>query len=78
MPLIGLLVAVAGFALVHEPTGPHQLSDMGVGILILSLLCPIAGVVLGIVGMVRREPFRWLVVLGFLLSVGWAVSYFAG
>jgi len=77
MPLIGFLVAFVGFALIREPTGPHQLSGMGVVILILSLLCPIAGVVLGIIGMVRRERLRWLPVLGFVLSVGCAASYFA-
>jgi hypothetical protein len=77
MPLIGFLVAFVGFTLIHDPTGPHQLSGMGVVILILSLLCPIAGVVLGIIGMIRRERLRWLPVLGFVLSIGCAASYFA-
>ena len=77
MPLIGLFVAFVGFALIREPTGPHQLSGMGVVFLILSLLCPIAGVVLGIIGMVRRERLRWLPVLGLVLSIGCAASYFA-
>jgi hypothetical protein len=77
MPLIGFLVALVGFALIREPTGPHQLLGMGLVILILSLLCPIAGVVLGVIGMVRRERFRWLPVVGFVLSIGCAASYFA-
>ena len=77
MPLIGFLLAFVGFTLIHEPTGPHQLSGMGVVILILSVLCPISGVVLGIIGMVRRERLRWLPVLGFVLSIGCAASYFA-
>ena len=77
MPLIGFLVAFVGFTLIREPTGPHQLSGMGVAILILSLLCPVAGVVLGIMGMVRRERLRWLPVLGVVLSIGCAASYFA-
>jgi len=77
MPLVGFLVVFAGFALIREPTGPHQLSGTGVIILILSLLCPIAGVVLGIIGMVRRERLRWLPVVGFVLSIGCAASYFA-
>jgi hypothetical protein len=77
MPLIGFLVAFVGFALIREPTGPHQLSAIGVVILILSLLFPIAGLVLGIIGMVRRERLRWLPVLGFVLSIGGAASYFA-
>ena len=74
MPLIGLLVTFVGFALIHEPIGPHQLSGMGLVVLILSLFCPIAGVVLGIIGMVRRERFRWLPVLGFVFSIGCAAS----
>ena len=77
MPLIGYLVAFAGFALIHEPSSPHQISGMGVAVLFLSLLCPIAGVVLGIIGMVRRERLRWLPVLGFVLSLACTASYFA-
>ncbi len=77
MPLIGLLVAFVGFALIHEPTGPHQVSGMGLVIPILSLLCPVSGIVLAIIGMVRRERFRWLPVFGFVLSIGCAASYFA-
>lgn len=77
MPLIGLLVAFVGLAVIREPAGPQQLSGMGVVILILSLLCPIAGIVLGIIGMVRRERLRWLPVLGFVLNIGCAASYFA-
>lgn len=77
MPLVGLLVAYVGFALHHEPPGPHQLVGLGLAILILSLLCPVAGIVIGIVGMVRRERFRWLSPLGLVLSIGTAASYFA-
>ena len=77
MPLVGLLVAWLGFALNHEPSGPHQLAGAGLAILILSLLCPVAGIAIGIAGMVRRERFRWLPFLGFVLSVGTAASYFA-
>lgn len=77
MPLIGFLVAFAGFALIREPAGPHQLSGPGVVILALSLLCPIAGAVLGIFGVVRRERLRWLPLWGLVLSIGCAASYFA-
>jgi hypothetical protein len=77
MPIIGLLVAFVGFALIRTPTGPQQLSGAGAVVLILSLLCPIGGVVLGIIGMVRRERLRWLPVLWFVLSIGCAASYFA-
>jgi hypothetical protein len=77
MPPVGLLVAYVGFTLIHEPSGPHQLAGAGMAILILSLLCPVAGIGIGIAGLVRRERFRWLPVLGLLLNIVTAASYLA-
>ena len=77
MPLVGLLVGWVGFALNREPPGPHQLAGAGLAILILSLLCPVGGILVAIVGMVRRERFRWLPIVGLVLSIGTAASYFA-
>jgi len=67
LPLVGLLVADVGFALAR----------LSVAIFILSALCSIAGIGIGIAGLVRRERFRWLPILGLVLSTGTAVIYFA-
>jgi len=67
LPLVGLLVADVGFALAR----------LSVAIFILSALCSIAGIGIGIAGLVRRERFHWLPILGLMLSTGTAVIYFA-
>jgi hypothetical protein len=46
-------------------------------VVILSLLCSVSGVVVSIVGIRRRERFRWLPVFGLVWSIGWTLSYFA-
>jgi len=76
MPLVGLLAGFAGSAFIHDPPGPHQ-SGAVAAIVILSLLCAVSGMVIGIAGIVRRERFRWLPVFGLIWSVGWALSHFA-
>jgi len=76
MPIVGLLVGFAGSAFTHDPPSPHQ-SRVAAAIVILSLLCAVSGIAIGIGGIVRRERFRWLPVFGLIWSVGWALSYFA-
>ena len=76
MPLIGLLVGFLGSALIHEPSNMGQ-SPAAIFLVTLSLLCPVSGVVISIIGIVRRERFRWLPVFGLVWSIGWALSYFA-
>jgi len=72
LPLVGLLVGLVGSAFF----GPEQPAAVAV-IVSLSLLCPVSGVVISVIGMVRHERLRWLPVFGFVWSIGWALSYFA-
>jgi hypothetical protein len=76
MPLVGLALGFLGSAFIHEPSDPQRSGPVTV-VVILSFLCPVSGIVLSIIAILRRERFRWLPIFGLVWSIGWALSYFA-
>jgi hypothetical protein len=65
---LALLFAFLATALIEALVGraPH---GVGRAIVLLSLACSIAGMVLGIASLVRRERFPWLPAIGWVSTI---------
>jgi hypothetical protein len=75
MPPFGILISGLALWLLYDPKRPQESGVVGV-IILFSLFCAVSGIVIGIIGIVRRERFRWLPKFGLVWSIGWTLSHF--
>jgi len=66
MPAFAILIGFAGLAFLHAFAFVRDQPDWPVPI--IALLCLIAGTITGIMGISRKEPCRWLSVLGVVFN----------
>ncbi|MFA6271239.1 MAG: hypothetical protein WC657_08625 [Candidatus Paceibacterota bacterium] len=76
-PLFGLSLGYFGVYFVATPAdGSHQATVAVAVFMLLSFSFVVAGIIMGILGWIRSERHYWVSIMGFILSLFIAFSYF--